>query len=422
MDTNFRVTRRGFLAGLGLASATAAVGATSACADDSDATPVPNTDSTGATPDATVVFDGPHQAGVDTPLQRHNTTVAFTLRDGVDATGIRRLLRIWTGDARRLTQGEPVLADLEPELASDPGRLTVTCGFGRGLFEKADMTDKAPDWLAPLPEFTGDRLETRWGDRDLVLQICGEDRTTVSHALRVLVRGGADYARPSWSQTGFLDIPQGADGTPGTPRNLFGFKDGTVNPRSDAEFDDQVWIGEDAASHPSQTGGTCMVIRRIVFDMPLWESADRPTRETSMGRTIVEGNPLSGEKEHDEPDTSAVGADGLPVIDRNAHIALAGVHDGDTRQRMLRRAYNYDLPVTPSSADALLDAEPVALSDTGLIFTCFQPDPRTSFIPVQRRLAAGDRLNEWITHVGSAVFLIPAGTAEGEYWGEALLG
>ncbi|HAJ53001.1 MAG TPA: peroxidase, partial [Corynebacterium variabile] len=239
---------------------------------------------------------------------------------------------------------------------------------------------------------------------------------------RALGRGGADYARPSWSQTGFLDIPRGADGTPGTPRNLFGFKDGTVNPRSDVEFDDQVWIGEDAASHPSQTGGTCMVIRRIVFDMPLWESADRPTRETSMGRTIVEGNPLSGEKEHDEPDTSAVGVDGLPVIDRNAHIALAGVHDGDTRQRMLRRAYNYDLPVTPSSADALLDAEPVALSDTGLIFTCFQPDPRTSFIPVQRRLAAGDRLNEWITHVGSAVFLIPAGTAEGEYWGEALLG
>ena len=46
MDTNFRVTRRGFLAGLGLASATAAVGATSACADDSDATPVPNTVST----------------------------------------------------------------------------------------------------------------------------------------------------------------------------------------------------------------------------------------------------------------------------------------------------------------------------------------------------------------------------------------
>ncbi len=422
MDTNFRVTRRGFLAGLGLASATAAVGATSACADDSDPAPVPNTDSTGATPDATVAFDGPHQAGVATPLQRHNTTVAFTLCDGVDVAGIRRLLRIWTGDARRLTQGEPVLADLEPELASDPGRLTVTCGFGRGLFEKAGMTDKAPDWLAPLPEFTGDRLEARWGDRDLVLQICGEDRTTVSHALRVLVRGGADYARPSWSQTGFLDIPRGADGTPDTPRNLFGFKDGTVNPRSDAEFDDQVWIGEDAASHPSQTGGTCMVIRRIAFDMPLWESADRPTRETSMGRTIVEGNPLSGEKEHDDPDTSAVGADGLPVIDRNAHIALAGVHDGDTRQRMLRRAYNYDLPVTPSSADALLDAEPVALSDTGLIFTCFQPDPRTSFIPVQRRLAAGDRLNEWITHVGSAVFLIPAGTAEGEYWGEALLG
>lgn len=420
MDMNPRVTRRGFLTGLGLVSASAAVGAATACSDESDSGPVPNTDSTGAAPDATVAFDGPHQAGVTTALQEHNTTVAFTVRDGVDATGVRRLLRIWTGDARRLTQGEPVLADLEPELASDPGRLTVTCGFGRGFFEKTGMTDKAPDWLVPLPAFRGDRLDRRWGDRDIVLQICGEQRTTVSHALRVLVRGGADYARPSWTQTGFLDIPLENDGIPGTPRNLFGFKDGTVNPRTDAEFDDQVWIGEDAASHPSQIGGTCMVVRRIAFDMPLWESADRPTREVSMGRTIAEGNPLSGEREHDVPDLTAVGDDGLPVIDRNAHIALAGVHDGDGRQRMLRRGYNYDLPVTAATADGLADADPVALSETGLIFTCFQTDPRTSFIPVQRRLAEGDRLNEWITHVGSAVFLVPAGTAEGEYWGEAL--
>lgn len=414
-QTTGRLSRRTFLTGLGLVSATAAAGATAACAADGGG------DGTGS-PDPVVDFDGAHQAGVTTPVQSHNTTVAFSLRDGADARSVRRLLRIWTGDARRLCAGRPVLADLEPELASSPGRLTVTCGFGPGLFAAAGVADRAPDWLGPLPAFPGDRLDRRWGGRDLVLQVCGDDRTTVSHALRVLVRGGADYARPSWTQTGFLDVPTGPDGEPGTPRNLFGFKDGTVNPHTDAEFDRQVWIGPDAASHPGQVGGTCMVVRRVAFDMPLWESADRPTREVAMGRTIVEGAPLTGEKEHDDPDLTALGPDGLPVIDVHSHIALAGVHDGDERQRMLRRAYNYDLPVTTARADGLVDADPVALSDTGLIFTCFQPDPRTSFVPVQRRLAAGDRLNEWISHVGSAVFLVPPGTADGEYWGEALLG
>lgn len=406
-------SRRSFLTRLGLVSATAAVGATAACSDTGSG------DATGNAADPVVAFDGVHQAGIETPVQANNSTVAFTLRDGVDATGIQRLLRIWTGDARRLCAGETALADLEPELSADPARLTITCGFGRGLFRAAGIDDRAPDWLEPLPAFTGDQLDEQWGDRDLVLQICGDDRTTVSHALRVLVRGGADYARPSWTQEGFLDVPVGEDGTPGTSRNLFGFKDGTVNPRTDAEFAEQVWIGTEATD-PAHVDGTCLIIRRVAFDMPLWEAADRPTREVAMGRTIVEGAPLTGTEEFDKPDLDAIGADGLPVIDQHSHIALATVHDGDERQRMLRRGYNYDLPVSASSADGLVDADLIALSDTGLIFTCFQPDPRNAFIPVQRRLSEGDRLNEWITHTGSAVFFVPPGTADGEYWGQAL--
>lgn len=410
------LSRRNFLTGVGLVSATAAVGATAACAeDDKDAAPGSPTTNT------VVAFDGMHQAGIATPIQTHNITVAFTLRDGVNATGIKRLLSIWTGDARRLCAGEAVLADLEPELGTHPGRLTVTCGFGRGLMAKAGVADRAPRWLKPLPTFPGDQLEQRWGDRDVVLQICGENQTTVSHALRVLVRGGADYARPSWTQTGFLNPPIAEDGTAGTPRNLFGFKDGTVNPHTDAEFDEQVWIGEDTATHPTHIGGTCMIVRRIVYDMPLWESVDRPTREVAFGRTAVEGAPLNGTKEQDAVDVTAVGADGLPLIDPNSHVALATVHGGDERQRLLRRAYNYDLPVTTAAADGLVNADLIRLSDTGLIFTCFQPDPMTSFVPIQRRLAQGDRLNEWITHVGSAVFFIPPGTEDGQYWGERLL-
>lgn len=387
------LTRRGFLGGLGTLGILGTAAVTTSCSDGHDAAAEPET--------AIVPFDGDHQAGIATPLQAHNTTVAFSLREGVDRRAVQRLLRIWTGDARRLCAGTPVLADLEPELASNPGNLTVTCGFGLGLYATAGISDKAPSWLTPLPHFAGDRLEDIWGDRDIVLQICGDDRTTVSHALRVLVRGGADYARPSWSQTGFLDVQDG------TPRNLFGFKDGTVNPHSEKEFDAQVW---------NDDGGTCMIVRRVAFDMPEWESVDRSTREVAMGRTIVEGAPLSGGDEFTDVDVNKIGDDGLPLIDAHSHVALATSRNGDA-ERMLRRAYNYDLPVT-AGATGLQDADLIDLSDTGLIFTCFQRDPGTSFIPVQRRLAGGDRLNEWITHVGSAVFHVPGGTTGDSYWGE----
>jgi dye decolorizing peroxidase len=410
-----RLSRRRFLGGLGILGASAAVTTTAACAaDDNSDDPAETVGRAAAvTASATVPFDGAHQAGIATAPQSHNTTVAFSLRDGVGRRELRRLLRIWTGDARRLCAGEKVLADLEPELSASPAELTVTCGFGPGVYAAAGASDKAPEWLAPLPAFPGDRLDGRWGSRDIVLQVCGNDRTTVSHALRVLVRGGADYARPSWTQTGFLDVPVAADGSHGTPRNLFGFKDGTVNPRTDGEFDTQVW---------NPDGGTCMIVRRVAFDMPLWESADRVTREVSMGRDIPEGAPLSGGDEFTNPELGKVGSDGLPLIDPHSHVALATAAGRDEAQRMLRRAYNYDLPVTADRAGALTDADLVALSDTGLIFTCFQRDPRASFIPVQRRLAEGDRLNEWITHVGSAVFHVPGGTTADSYWGQDILG
>jgi dye decolorizing peroxidase len=41
---------------------------------------------------------------------------------------------------------------------------------------------------------------------------------------------------------------------------------------------------------------------------------------------------------------------------------------------------------------------------------------------MQRRLAAGDLLNQWITPIGSAVFAIPPGREPGGYIGEGLLG
>lgn len=51
----------------------------------------------------------------------------------------------------------------------------------------------------------------------------------------------------------------------------------------------------------------------------------------------------------------------------------------------------------------------------------FQRDVTAQFVPIQRRLDALDLLNTWTTPIGSAVFAVPGGCAEGEVLGERLL-
>lgn len=58
--------------------------------------------------------------------------------------------------------------------------------------------------------------------------------------------------------------------------------------------------------------------------------------------------------------------------------------------------------------------------DAGLFFVCFQRDPQKQFVPLQRRLAQNDALNEYILNTGSAVFACPPGAREGGYVGETL--
>jgi deferrochelatase/peroxidase EfeB len=56
------------------------------------------------------------------------------------------------------------------------------------------------------------------------------------------------------------------------------------------------------------------------------------------------------------------------------------------------------------------------------MFCCFQVDPRTGFLPIQRRLSRSDALNTHTQHVGSAVFAIPSGVHPGQTWSTALFG
>lgn len=351
----------------------------------------------------TVPFEGVHQAGVVTVAQAFSTFTAYDLT----VTEPRRLagmLRILTDDIRRMTAGRPALADTAPELAATPARLTVTLGFGPGLFTTTGLADRQPAGLTELPAFPAiDRLDPAWSGGDLLIKISADDPMIVAHAHRMLHKDTRPFGTLRWTQRGFLNARGAlADGTTG--RNLMGQVDGIVNPTTDTDLESRVWAGADAGWF---AGGTTLVLRRIRMDLDKWDELDPAAMDATMGRRQTDGSPLSGTKETDEPDFTVPDATGLPAIADFAHIKVAR-GDGPARQ-ILRRPYNYD--DTPGADGG---------SDSGQIFCSYQADIAAQFVPIQQRLATGDLLNQWTTPVGSAVFAIPPGTTSDGYLGQGL--
>ncbi|WP_299023434.1 Dyp-type peroxidase [uncultured Dietzia sp.] len=360
---------------------------------------------------ATEPFYGPRQSGITTPPQSHAAFVGFDIVPGATRAEIQGVLRAWSQDAARLTSGRGGLADLEPELAEDPARLTVTIGLGPRLFDLIGMPEKRPSWLRQLPAFPQiDRLEDRWSEGDLLLQICADDAPVVSHAARVLASGVRGVAEQKWAQRGFRKAV-GTDPTGRTQRNLFGQVDGTVNPSAQDVDVDQVLFSDGRSSDGQvqrwMRGGSSLVLRRIRMTLDTWEQIDRTSRELSVGRTLDTGAPLTGTAEGDPADFEAVDEVGLPVIPPESHMARA--RQRNRGEAMLRRPYNYDDP--PERGE---------ISNSGLIFAAYMADPVRTYVPVQQRLAEQDALNTWTIPIGSAVFTLPPGAPEGGYVGQGL--
>jgi len=358
----------------------------------------------------TVPFYGARQAGIETPAQAHAVLVALDLRDPGNADSIRRLLRLLTDDASRLTAGLPALADTEPELADHPASMTVTFGFGRRLIGTLNPS-ATPAWLKDLPDFEIDDLDPALCGGDLLLQICGDNPLSLAHARRMMLKSARSEARPRWIQNGFRPA-RGAQQQGSSMRNLFGQVDETVQPERGGDGNEfAVWghppQGSSSSLTPWVQGGTSLVIRRIQMDMDGWDELSRSGKESSVGRDLSVGAPLTGTREHEDPDFEATSALGFPVIEGFAHIRRA--HPVKPEEQILRRGYNYD---NPPSGDGI--------SDSGLIFMSYQADVERQFLPIQRRLAEGDRLNEWTTPIGSAVFAVPPGCQPGGFIGDFL--
>jgi deferrochelatase/peroxidase EfeB len=364
-------------------------------------------------------FRGRHQAGIVTPPQRHTYFAAFDLvADTRDA--VAGLLQRWTEAASRLGAGQPAAAGDAGDLAGlAPARLTVTFGFGPGLFVK-DGTDRyglaarRPEALVDLPVFPGDQLIPQKTGGELSVQACADDPQVAFHAVRELARLAYDVADIRWVQSGFT-----AGFAPGeTPRNLMGFRDGSNNPRADdaAAMDAVVWVGDEGPAW--MQGGSYVVVRRARIALEHWDRMQVAFQEQTIGRQKASGAPLGGQREHDAPDLDAADADGNPVLPENCHVRLAAAQSNDGA-RILRRAYSYNDGVN-LTAERWPPWKQGMEFDAGLLFLCYQRDPRSGFIKIFERMAKFDMMNQFVTNTGSALFACPGGIAEGGFVGQSL--
>ena len=416
-------TRRGLLVGAGGALTGVGAGGFARAAGAAPPAPTPRIEP----------YFGLHQGGIATPLQKHTYFAAFDClansRDNLIA-----MLRLWTGGAARMCAGETV-RDLGQNLSVEgsdggsalgvpPSRLTLTFGFGPGLFVKEGkdrfgLAAKRPAALVDLPKFNGDQLEAQRTGGDISVQACAEDPQVAFHAIRELARLSYGSAQFRWAQAGFLADAPGQE----TPRNLMGFKDGTNNPRGAASlpdnprsFDEVVWVGEEGPDW--MRGGSYLVARRIRISLEHWDRTEVDFQEQVIGRHKYSGAPIGKANERDALALDRVDADGNPLIADNSHVRLGAAATNGGAQ-IFRRPYSFNDGVR-FTAERWPPWRQGMMYDAGLFFLCYQRDPREGFIKIYENMAKLDALNQFTTHVGSALFACPGGIEDGAFLGEKL--
>ena len=345
-----------------------------------------------------ISFYGKHQAGITTPMQKNIYFVVLDLRT-TDKNELIQLFKDWTDYSQKLVNGELVKKDgsnalLPPSdtgetVGLNPYRLTLTFGVSASFLTKLGLEKKRPKLFRDLPAFPKEQLREQYTGGDIVIQACADDEQVAFHAVRNLIRKGRNKVTMKWSQSGFAAIGDRME----TPRNLFGFKDGTANVTTEKDFDKVVW----ADSQDWMKNGSYMAVRRIIMHLETWDRTNLQEQENTFGRYKESGAPFGKKNEFDEVDLSL-----LPV---DSHVRLAKEVD----LPILRRSYSYSDGIDPKTGQF----------DAGLLFIAFQKDP-DRFVKIQTNLGADDKMNEYVTHIGSGLFACFGGVKEGGYSGQDL--
>ena len=345
-----------------------------------------------------ISFYGEHQAGITTPMQKNIYFVVLDLHS-TDKEEVIQMFKDWTDYSSKLVDGELVKKDgsnalLPPSdtgetVGLNPYRLTLTFGVSADFLKKMGLEKKRPKEFRDLPPFPKEQLQEKYTGGDIVIQACADDEQVAFHAVRNLVRKARNTVTMKWSQSGFAAIGDRMS----TPRNLFGFKDGTANVTKEKDFDKVIWTESD----DWMNGGTYLAVRRIQMFLETWDRTNLQEQENTFGRYKESGAPFGKKDEFDEVDL-----DFLPV---DSHVRLAK----EVNKPIYRRSYSY--------SDGIV--EKTGQFDTGLLFLAFQKNP-DSFVKVQTNLGAQDKMNEYVTHIGSGLFACFAGVKKGEYLGQKL--
>jgi deferrochelatase/peroxidase EfeB len=391
-----------------------------------------------AGPSPAVPFWGEHQGGIATwPIQHHTYFAVFDLTTG-QREDVVKLLQAWTAAAARMAAGEtaqPLEGGLRPAvpapvpdgpggamaLAADTGeaigmataRLTVTFGFGAGLFikdgqDRYGLAARRPVELVDMPKFFGDQLSENRTGGDLSIQACAEDPQVAFHAVRQLARIAEGVAQLRWVQTGFRP----SSGS----RHLFGFSvEGMENPSvEDPEvMGATVWSG--AAAPAWMRGGSYLVVRRMRFALEHWDHMSTEYQENAVGGAKYHGKPLVNPHPGQVSEAAAANIEddaGHPP----SHLEIVARH----AMTMFRRSYSYNDGMNFTSERWPPWRQGLEY-DAGMLFICYQRDGRTGFIPLYQKMSTMDfMMNQFWTHEGSGIFACPRGVKPGEYLGQDL--
>ncbi len=351
-----------------------------------------------------VPFYGAHQAGIATPMQEYLQFAAFDVT-GDSIAHLRKLMATWTRAAAAMSLGRQVgpvrtgskpPADTGEAIGLGPAELTVTFGFGASLFtsngkDRFGLARHRPAPLVDLPVFRGDQLQAGISGGDIGIQVCANDPQVAFHAMHDLIKLGSPVAVPKWLLAGFGRT--GNSTVQPLPRNLMGFQDGTANivVENPAALDAFVWAAEPGSPFWMR-GGSYLVARRIQIALTRWDETSLDGQQKAIGREKLSGNVL-------------------PDVPKNSHIFLASP-GRNNNQRLYRRGYSYvDGVVAGATAPA-----------AGVMFICYNKDPREQFIPIQGNIADRDGLSAFLTHIGSSIFACPPGVTPGGFIGQELLG
>lgn len=373
-----RATRRGLLA---LGGAGAVVGVAGCATEESRR---PERRSGGAGDGGSSVVEpvpahGDTQAGITRPGRPQPALVSVVF--DVDAAPGPLLARL----------GAAVLAMTTERIEGiAPADLTVTVGVGPRLVA---AVDPALPGATELPEYR--REEVRDGERggDLWVQVCATDPLVAAMATESVRATLAGDVRERWSQTAwrgaYEPTPEGGE----AGRNVQGFLDGIVAPRTEEELAEGVWLAEPS----SCAGGTIAVVRRFRIDVAGWRRLDLAEQEAAVGRRRDSSVPLSGPG---EVNLTAKSPDGRYLIPADAHVrrahpAAVGV------PKMLRRSYSISDP------------------DPGLLFISFQSTLR-AFTATMQQLEESDRMLDFATTTATGTFLVLPGFAADRPLGSTL--